>query len=97
MSVATAGYETVSYDLSNALAPVAQRIDRVYNIGNFFNFARPGLEPTNMSLVVHGGEDGYACYNQGNEHIFSDANTVFGYTDRTYLPCNRSLKGEELI
>ena len=82
VAVATAGSETVSYDLSNVSSSVIQRIDRTYNIGNFFNFARPGLEATNMSLVVRGGGDGYACYVKGNEHIFNTFDSTFGYTDR---------------
>lgn len=85
VAIATAGSETISYDLSNASSPVIQRIDRIYNIGNLFNFARPGLEPTNMSLVVRGGGDGYACYVKGNEHILNSFDSTFGYTDRMYF------------
>ena len=43
-----------------------------------------------MSLVVRGGPDGYACYSKGNEHIFNDAGSTFGYTDRMYIFTQRS-------
>jgi hypothetical protein len=80
-SVASSGSETIFYDFSQDSSDIVQRIDKTYTLGNFWNFARPNLEPVDVSLVVHGGSAGYACYVKGNEHIFNDPSSAFGYTD----------------
>jgi hypothetical protein len=60
---------------------VVQRIDKAYTLGNFWNFARPNLDPVDASIVVRDGSAGYGCYVKGNEHVFNDPNSTFGYTD----------------
>ena len=67
------------YDLSGT--EVKQRIDRKYSLGNIWLWGRPSLEPNDVSIVVHGGPTGYACYNRGNEVAGLPANVVWGYTD----------------
>ncbi|KIM92670.1 hypothetical protein OIDMADRAFT_150007 [Oidiodendron maius Zn] len=44
-SVASSGSETISYDFSGNLSDVAQRIDKKYTLGKFWNFAPPNLDP----------------------------------------------------
>ncbi|KAL7940973.1 hypothetical protein V8C42DRAFT_349098 [Trichoderma barbatum] len=79
------GTQTLSYDLSSSTSDVIQRIDKLYTISDFFNFARPLLGPFNVSLVVRGGVNGYACYVKGNEHDFNPPDNAFGYTDASIL------------
>ncbi|UKZ48031.1 hypothetical protein TrVGV298_002267 [Trichoderma virens] len=80
-SVIVQGSQTLSYDLSSNSSDVIQRIDKLYTISDFFNFARPSLDPFDVSLVVRGGASGYACYVKGNEHVFNPPDNAFGYTD----------------
>ena len=84
-AIATAGTETISYDFSGNLSGVVQRIDRDYTIGEFWTFGRPQLEPINVSIIVRGGADGYACFIKGNEYVFTGLDTLGGYTDGTGL------------
>ncbi|KAL7916698.1 hypothetical protein GGI35DRAFT_485828 [Trichoderma velutinum] len=80
------GAQTLSYDLSGNTSDVIQRIDKQYTISDFFNFARPSLDPFDVSLVVRGGASGYACYVKGNEHVFNPPDSAFGYTDAGPYP-----------
>ena len=48
-------------------------------ISEYWYFGRDQLQPMNISLVVHGGPQGYGCYVQGNGGILG------GYTDRMSL------------
>ncbi|KFA51015.1 hypothetical protein S40293_09923 [Stachybotrys chartarum IBT 40293] len=58
-----------------------QRIDRSYTPSELFVFARPDVPPRDFSLVVHGGDSGFACFVQGNYLIFRPAEDVAGYLD----------------
>ena len=78
-AIATTGTENITYDLSGS--DVVQRIDRAYQIGEFWYFARPQLDSNNAIVVVHGGVKGFACYNQGNEVVFAPGPVPWGYTD----------------
>lgn len=84
-TIATAGTQTISYDLSGNLSSIVQRIDREYMISEYWYFGRAQLQPMNVSLVVRSGSDGYACYVQGNEGIYQDPAQLGGYTDRELL------------
>lgn len=44
-------------------------LDHEYVISEYWHFGRAQLQPINISLVVHGGPQGYGCYVQGNEGI----------------------------
>lgn len=76
---------------------MVQRIDKTYTLGNFWNFARPNLDPVDVSIVVHGGSAGYGCYVKGNEHIFNDPSSAFGYTDGKYIGVNYPVDVIDLI
>lgn len=87
-SIATAGTQSISYNLSGALGDIAQRLDRQYQLGELLTFGRPLLEGNNVSLVTRGGKTGYSCYVKGNEFLFLPASATYGYTDRMYcVPC----------
>lgn len=84
-TIATAGSQTISYDLSGSLSDISQRIDRAYMISEYWYFGRAQLQPMNVSLVVRGGPQGYGCYVKGNEGIYQDPAQLGGYTDRRSL------------
>jgi hypothetical protein len=44
-------------------------------------FASPFAGPRSFSLVVRGGDDGYACYTEGNNNIIFPATATQGYVD----------------
>ena len=81
-TIATAGSQTISYNLSGNAFDISQRIDRAYMISEYWYFGRPQLQPMNVSIVVRGGPQGYGCYVKGNEGIFQDPVQLGGYTDR---------------
>lgn len=81
-TIATAGTQTISYNLSGTFDEIVQRIDRAYAISEYWYFGRPQLEPMNVSLVTRSGEQGYSCYVHGNEGLYSPPNYPDGYTDR---------------
>lgn len=82
--IASGGTQSISYDLSGDIGDIVQRVDRQYQIGEFFTFARPLLEDNDVSIVTRGGKDGYSCYVKGNELILLDPNLTSGYTDRKH-------------
>lgn len=57
-SVASSGSETISYHFAANSSEEVQRIDKTYTLGNFWNFARPNLDPVDVSIVVRGGSAG---------------------------------------
>lgn len=81
-SIATAGTQSISYDLSGGLGDIIQRLDRQYQISELWVFGRPLLEGNNVSIVTRGGKDGYSCYVKGNEFVFLPGEFTSGYTDR---------------
>lgn len=83
-SIATAGTQSISYDLSGGLGDIAQRLDRQYQISELWVFGRPLLEGNNVSIVTRGGSDGYSCYLKGNEFVFLPGEYTLGYTDPAY-------------
>ena len=78
------GTQSISYDLSGDIGDIVQRVDRQYQIGEFFQFARPLLAGNDVSIVTRGGKDGYSCYVKGNELILLAPNLASGYTDRKH-------------
>lgn len=81
-SIASAGTQSISYDLSGRGVDIVQRIDRQYQIGERWLFGRARLEGNDVSLVTRGGKDGYSCYVKGNEFLFIPPESIAGYTDR---------------
>ncbi|KAJ4304919.1 hypothetical protein N0V90_000447 [Kalmusia sp. IMI 367209] len=58
-----------------------QRIDRSYIPSEYWIWGSPHLEKFNFSLVVQGGDDGFACFVQGNNQIWYPPEYTTGYTD----------------
>lgn len=79
--IATAGNQTVSYDLSGQPHDIIQRIDRQYSVGDVGIFARPDLQDGDISLITRSGKNGYSCYIKGNEFFSFPPNALSGYTD----------------
>jgi hypothetical protein len=46
-----------------------------------FLLARPALDPFNYSIVLQGGEKGYAAVMEGNMNLFDPGAPPEGYTD----------------
>lgn len=82
--VAIDGTQSISYDLSGDIGDIVQRVDRQYQIGELFQFARPLLAGNDVSIVTRGGKDGYSCYVKGNEFVFLAPDLTSGYTDRKH-------------
>ncbi|KAK5163002.1 uncharacterized protein LTR77_011057 [Saxophila tyrrhenica] len=78
--ISVAGEQTISYDLSDP-TQVVQRIDRKDVLGDYWTFQRTLLEIPESSLVVRSGQDGYACFVDGNEFLFAPPEAPFGYVD----------------
>jgi hypothetical protein len=96
-TIATAGTQTMSYDLSGDLSSIVQRIDRAYMIGEYWYFGRSQLEPMNVSLVSHSGPQGYGCYVKGNEGIYQDPAQLGGYTDRESACLTAFLRAADVL
>ncbi|KAF5264657.1 hypothetical protein FOXYS1_4556 [Fusarium oxysporum] len=60
---------------------IKQRLDRVAALAPPWVFARPSLQPMNYSLLVQGGEDGYAAVVSGSYNIFDPDAPLSGYLD----------------
>lgn len=83
-AIAIGGTQSISYDLSGDIGDIVQRVDRQYQIGDFWQFARPLLAGNDVSIVTRGGKDGYSCYVKGNEIILLAPDLTSGYTDRKH-------------
>ena len=83
-SVAAAGIQTMSFlELNGTLR---ERIDRSYVFNDYWIWAWPTLTPEmNYSVVVRDGDDGFACFNQGQNSFYAEDHEVaLGYAD-SYL------------
>ncbi|EXL66704.1 hypothetical protein FOPG_17141 [Fusarium oxysporum f. sp. conglutinans race 2 54008] len=78
-SISTAGVQNVSFSY-NGLS-IQQRIDRSHQLGEYWTFARPTLQPINFSLLVHGGDDGFAAVVNGSFSLFAPGAPPSGYVD----------------
>ena len=58
-TIAITRTETITDDLSGS--DVVQRIDRTYQICDFWNFGQPQLDSNNATLIIHSGTKGFAC------------------------------------
>jgi hypothetical protein len=47
----------------------------------YWTFARPTLQPINFSLLVHGGDDGFAAVVNGSFSLFAPGAPPSGYVD----------------
>ena len=82
---------TISYDLSGNVGDIVQRIDKSYSLSEFWYFGRPQLDPVNASIVTRSGSDGFSCYVQGNEGIYTPPQYPTGYVDGKSYPWTQSI------
>ncbi|KUL83281.1 hypothetical protein ZTR_09152 [Talaromyces verruculosus] len=78
-SISPVGRQNVSFSYSQP--EMKQRIDRFHEAGEMFLLARPLLDSFGYSLVLQGGEKGYAAVVQGNMNLFEPDAPPEGYTD----------------
>ncbi|RTE84456.1 hypothetical protein BHE90_001057 [Fusarium euwallaceae] len=76
--VVSHGTQNISYSFKDGFS---QRIDRNYQVSDYFAFGTPSIPPVQFSLVMKDGTEGYACYNEGNDLVFLPGNVTAGYTD----------------
>ena len=77
--VAIEGYQTLSFSFESDF--LLQRTDRHFIPSDYWIWGKGSLSPIDYSLVVKGGEDGFACYVKGNNLIYMPSDYVAGYTD----------------
>ncbi|KAJ4162938.1 hypothetical protein NW754_014359 [Fusarium falciforme] len=77
--VANAGSQNISFSLEGDT--IKQRIDRSHELSAFYYFARPRLDPIEYSLVVQGGENGFAATVEGSSALFAPTALPSGYAD----------------
>ncbi|KAF5026944.1 hypothetical protein F66182_974 [Fusarium sp. NRRL 66182] len=68
---------TFSFDQSH----VKQRIDKFAQLGPNFSFGRASLDPMDFSLLIEGGDDGFAAVVQGSYDMYNPGGEPSGYTD----------------
>ncbi|KAL7935120.1 hypothetical protein V8C35DRAFT_279576 [Trichoderma chlorosporum] len=78
-AVAISGQQNISFSFTSD--ELVQRIDRRWTPSSYWSWARPSLDPFDFSLVVRGGNDGYACFVRGNNQVWLPSNATSGYTD----------------
>ncbi|RFN52385.1 metallo-beta-lactamase superfamily protein [Fusarium flagelliforme] len=68
-SVSSVGVQNVTFSFHNG--QLTQRIDRRHQMGPYWTWARPVLNPIDMSLVIRDGDDGYAAVVEGSYSLFA--------------------------
>lgn len=77
--IATQGRQNLTFSFTGP--EMQQRIDRFHYLADFWDFADLTLQPLDYSIVVHGGDDGWACYTKGNNQIFIPPDVPWGYAN----------------
>ncbi|CAG9990374.1 unnamed protein product [Clonostachys byssicola] len=77
--VAVSGSQNISFSFDSD--ELTQRIDRKFHPSEYWSWATPSNDDFDHSLVVHGGENGFACYTRGNNQVWLPTNLASGYTD----------------
>ncbi|KAL2681191.1 hypothetical protein Neosp_008798 [[Neocosmospora] mangrovei] len=77
--VASAGGQNIFFSFEGD--NIKQRIDRSHELSAFYYFARPRLDPIDYSLVVQGGENGFAANVEGSSVLFAPTAPPSGYAD----------------
>ncbi|KAH8892699.1 hypothetical protein GQ53DRAFT_860750 [Thozetella sp. PMI_491] len=72
-AVAIAGHQNISFRFSSAIV--------ANTLLDYWIWDSPKLDPIDFSLVVRGGDDGFACYVRGNNQIWLPTDLASGYTD----------------
>jgi hypothetical protein len=94
--IATAGVQNISFQFSGP-GVISQRIDRIHELGGWWisyfhttrtekiielwTWASPTLSSRNYSLVVKSGDDGFACYVNGNNAVAQAPDITQGYLE----------------
>ena len=78
------GSQNLSFDISSS--KLQSRTDRAYQYDDYWLWAFPDLQPPiNFSFVVHDGDEGFACFTNGQNSFFAaDPSVALGYAD-SYL------------
>ncbi|KAH6949729.1 hypothetical protein BKA56DRAFT_738823 [Ilyonectria sp. MPI-CAGE-AT-0026] len=74
----SAGRQNVTFSFDQL--HVKQRIDQVAQIGSIWTFARASLEPMDFSLLVDGGDEGFAAV-EGSYDVYNPGGEPTGYVD----------------
>ncbi|KAL0930640.1 metallo-beta-lactamase superfamily protein [Colletotrichum truncatum] len=75
----TSGQQTITYSFDEQ--HVKQRIDKVAALGPGWTFGRANLAPMDFSLLVEGGDDGFAAVVRGSYDLYSPGGQPQGYLD----------------
>ncbi|KAH7166477.1 hypothetical protein EDB81DRAFT_839002 [Dactylonectria macrodidyma] len=78
-AIAISGHQNISFSFKSD--ELQQRIDRQFVPSDYWIWSSPTLSPFNFSLVVQSGDDGFACYVNGNNQIWLPSDLASGYTD----------------
>ncbi|KAH8816530.1 metallo-beta-lactamase superfamily protein [Xylogone sp. PMI_703] len=76
--ITIAGNQNVSFSFSDGV--LRQRIDRNFQRSDYWYFSQPTAAPAKFSLVMQSGDDGYACFIEGNNNVFISPDQTSGYT-----------------
>ncbi|KAH7402739.1 hypothetical protein BKA66DRAFT_564639 [Pyrenochaeta sp. MPI-SDFR-AT-0127] len=60
---------------------IKQRVDRFAMLGPAFTFGRANLQPMDYSMVVKGGDKGFAAVVRGSYNLYNPGGEPTGYTD----------------
>ncbi|KAH7139969.1 hypothetical protein B0J13DRAFT_478345 [Dactylonectria estremocensis] len=77
--IAISGHQNISFSFMSE--ELQQRIDRQFVPSSYWVWGSPTLNAFNFSLVVQSGDDGFACYVNGNNQIWLPSDLASGYTD----------------
>ncbi|EEY19618.1 conserved hypothetical protein [Verticillium alfalfae VaMs.102] len=75
----TIGNQNVSFSFDGP--SIKQRIERNHQLGPYWGFARAALQPMDFTLVVHGGNQGFASVVEGSASLFAPGAPASGFTD----------------
>lgn len=71
--IAIDGRQNVSFSFPDSKdSALQQRIDRTFKPSDYWKWGKGDLDPTDYSLVIRSGDDGFACYVRGNNLIYMD-------------------------
>ncbi|RNJ59407.1 hypothetical protein D7B24_002410 [Verticillium nonalfalfae] len=78
-SVAPVGSQNITFMFDEPI--IKQRIKRFHQLGPYWTWARPALEPVDYTMDVIGGDNGYAAVVEGNYLLFTPGAPPSGYVD----------------
>ncbi|KAH7141949.1 hypothetical protein EDB81DRAFT_899393 [Dactylonectria macrodidyma] len=75
----TAGRQNVTFSFDRP--HVKQRIDKLAQLGATWTFGRASLEPMDFSLLIEGGDEGFAAVVEGSYNLYNPGGEPAGYVD----------------